>query len=321
MSEPLRILLHYDRPEAFEDLIADRFPDAALHCCTSYSQLAGELEAFRPQVLFCIKFENAPYPRDAVMSCRSLRWVANGGAGVDHLMPWDPERLTVTNASGVASHMMAEYVIAGMLALSMDLPGFMRDKAERRWRCESVAGIAGKTAVIVGLGRTGRAIARLAKRMEMHVVGIRARACATEHVDTVYPAERLHEALACGDFVVISAPLIPSTRGLIDARAMAAMRPGAFLIDVSRGGIVVESALVQALRDRRLAGAVLDVFEREPLPDTSPLWELPQVIVTPHCSSVFEGWERRAAEMFCDNLARWIDGQPLANVVDPQRGY
>ena len=99
------------------------------------------------------------------------------------------------------------------------------------------------------------------------------------------------------------------------------VEPGAFLIDVSRGGILVESALVQALRDQRLAGAVLDVFEQEPLPDASPLWDLPRVIITPHCSSVFEGWERRAAEMFCDNLARWIDGQPLANVVDPKRGY
>ena len=103
VSESLRVLLHYDGAETFRDTVAERFSDADLRCCSTYADLAPALDDFQPQILFCIKFENAPYPREAVMSCRGLRWVANGGAGVDHLMPWDPDRLTVTNASGVAS--------------------------------------------------------------------------------------------------------------------------------------------------------------------------------------------------------------------------
>ena len=321
VNERLRVLLHYDRTALFRDFVSERFPDAVIRCCNTYADLAGALTDFRPRVLFCIKFENRPYPRDAVMACRSLEWVSNGGAGVDHLLPWDPDRLTVTNASGVASPMMAEFVIGGMLALGIGLPGFMRRQIRHHWQFEQVAGIAGKTVTIVGLGRTGRAVARLASSLDMRVVGTRAHPASTPHVETVYPASRLHEALREGDYVVVTAPLLDSTRHLIDARAIAAMKAGACLVDVSRGGVVDQSALVEGLRKRRLGGAVLDVFEREPLAADSPLWDLDNVIITPHCSSVYDGWERRAAEMFCDNLGRWLTGEPLSNVVDPARGY
>ncbi len=321
MSTEPRVLVHYDRPELVSDVIAERFPEAKLRCCMTYADLGAALADFTPQILFCIKFEGRPYPREAVMSSTSLEWVANGGVGVDHLAPWNPERLTVTNAAGVASDMMAEYVAGGMLALSIGLPRFMRHKSARRWQFDRVARVAGKTVAIVGLGRTGQAVARLAKHLDMRVVGTRARPAPTPGVDTVYPPDRLHEALAAGDFVVICAPLLASTRHLIDTAAFDAMKPGARLIDVSRGGVVDQSALVAALQSRRLAGAVLDVFEREPLPETSPLWDLDDVIITPHCSSVYDGWERRAAEMFCDNLERRLAGRPLSNVVDPTRGY
>lgn len=321
MSDRRRLLLHYDRAALFHDLIAERFPQVELRSCTSYDALAGSLAEFAPQVLFCIKFENRPYPRDAVMNCPSIQWVSNGGAGVDHLLPWDPHRLTVTNASGVASHMMAEYVIGGMLALSIGLPGFMRRQMAHRWQFEPVSAIAGKTVAIVGLGRSGREVARLASALGMRVVGTRAHPVETPYVETVFPASRLHDALTISDYVVMTTPLLDSTRRLIDARAIAAMKQGACLVDVSRGGVVDQSALVEGLQSRKLAGAVLDVFEGEPLAADSALWDLDNVIITPHCSSVYEGWERRAVEMFCDNLDRWLAGQSLNNVVDPARGY
>ena len=321
VSERPRVLLHYDRTELFRDLIGERFPDAVIRCCNTYTGLVDALADFTPRILFCIKFENQPYPRDAVMACRSLEWVSNGGAGVDHLVPWDPEQLTVTNASGVASRMMAEYVVAGMLALGIGLPGFMRRQMKHQWQFEQVAGIAGKTVAIVGLGRTGREVARLASGLGMRVVGTRAHPAPTPHVETVYAATRLHDALGESDYVIITAPLLDTTRHLVDARAIAAMKPGACLVDVSRGGVVDQSALIEGLRTHRVAGAVLDVFECEPLAADSPLWDLDNVIITPHCSSVYDGWERRAAEMFCDNLGRWLAGEPLSNVIDPARGY
>jgi phosphoglycerate dehydrogenase-like enzyme len=317
----LRILVHYDRPKPLRDRIVTRFPDAALACCTTYADLPDALAEFSPGILFCIKFENRPYPREAVMDCASLTWVSNGGAGIDHLVPWDPRRLTVTNASGVASTMMAEYVIGGMLALSIGLPGFMRRQIEHRWHFQPVAGIAGRTACIVGLGRTGQAVARLASTHGMRVVGTRANPIDTPRVDTVYPASGLHEAIRQGDFVIVTAPLLESTRHLIDGAAIEAMKPGARLVDVSRGGVVDQAALAGALASGRLAGAVLDVFEGEPLAEDSPLWDMDNVVITPHCSSVYAGWELSAADMFCDNLERRLAGEPLENVVDPARGY
>ncbi|HEX6119087.1 MAG TPA: D-2-hydroxyacid dehydrogenase, partial [Dongiaceae bacterium] len=167
----------------------------------------------------------------------------------------------------------------------------------------------------------GQAIAKLAKALGMQVVGVRAHPRPTANVDRVEPIERLHDLLRLADYVAICLPLTPATRGLIDGAAFQALKPGAILVDISRGAIVREAALIDALKDGHLAGAVLDVFEVEPLPPDHPLWAMENVIVTPHCSSVYDGWERRAIEMFCDNLDRWLAGAPLENVVDPGMGY
>jgi phosphoglycerate dehydrogenase-like enzyme len=133
--------------------------------------------------------------------------------------------------------------------------------------------------------------------------------------------EALQTLWGRADFILSCTPLLPSTRGLVDAAGFAAMKPGAVLIDVSRGGVVDEAALIDALRAGRLGGAALDVFATEPLPPENPLWGFENVIVTPHCSSVYEGWERKSAALFAENLVRWRSGAPLANIVDPARGY
>ena len=231
-----RILLHYDRPEPLRALVAERFPGAAIACCTSYDDLPGALDSHRPEILFCIKFENRPYPREPVMACETLDWVSNGGAGVDHLVPWDTDRLTVTNASGVASDMMAEYVVGGMLALALGLPGFIRRQAAHRWQFERVSAVAGRTVAIVGLGRTGRAVARLAAGLGMRVVGTRANPAPTPHVETVFGADALLEALADADFVVVTAPLLGNTRHLVGSEAFSAMKPGARIVGRFPGG-------------------------------------------------------------------------------------
>ena len=157
--------------------------------------------------------------------------------------------------------------------------------------------------------------------MGCRTVGLRANPAPTEAVDEVFGIDRLHDALGAADIVVVCVPLTGVTRHLIDGQAIAAAKPGAVLIDVSRGSVVDGAALVAALRSGHIGGAALDVFETEPLPPDSPFWTLDNVIVTPHCSSVYDGWERRSAEMFCDNAERWRAGAPLENVVDPARGY
>lgn len=317
----MRVLLHHDRPEVFADLVTSRFDDIEVELCRSYDALAGMLASFAPEVMFCIKFENRPYPRAPVIDSRSLKWVGVGGVGVDHLVPWDPSRLTVTNGAGVPSEVMGMYVIGGIIALTMGLPRFIRQQMQHVWKWHYVGQVAGRTVTVVGLGHTGRAVARLATGIGLRVVGTRARPRPTEHVDRVYGASELHKALSEGDYVVVATPLIEGTRDLIDHAAIEAMKPGAYVIDVSRGGVVGPEALLAGLRSGKLGGAMLDVFETEPMPPDSPFWDLENVIITPHSSGVFEGWERSAVQVFCDNLVRWRAGEPLANVVDPARGY
>ena len=292
-----------------------------LACCNSYDKLDGALQDFRPDALYCIKFENKPYPREAVMRAPGLRWVGVGGVGVDHIMPWNPERLTVTNSSGVSAESMASYVIGGILALTLGFPRFLRQQREKLWPLDTVGQVAGKTLCLIGLGQTGQAVARLAASHGLRVVGCRSRPRETPHVEQVYRPAQLAEALDQSDILVVAAPLLDSTRHMIDAAAIAALKPGALVVDVSRGGVVESQALIAGLQSGHLAGAVLDVFTPEPMPADCPLWDMENVIITPHCSAVFDGWELKSLGMFCDNIARWQTGQPLVNVVDPKRGY
>jgi phosphoglycerate dehydrogenase-like enzyme len=316
------VVIHCDRPEDFLDLLAARFPDIAFTCCRSYDELPTVLASARPEVVYGIRFAGTPgFPRHAILSSPGLKWFSVGGSGTDHLAPWDPAALTVTNAAGVAADMMAQYALGAVLSLTLGFPAFERDRQARRWTPGRVAGIDGKTVAVVGLGHTGRAVERRFKTMGLTVVGVRANPRPTDNVDRVFGAGELHEALGAADYVVVCVPLIHATRGFIDAPAIAAMAPGTILVDVSRGGVVVGDALLDALRSGHLAGAALDVFEAEPLPPESPFWALDNVIVTPHCASEYPGWERRSAEMFSDNLERFRRGEPLDNVVDPIRGY
>ncbi len=317
----MRVLVHYDQPELFVDLLSERFPRVEAECCRSYDALAEAARRFEPRILFAIKFEDRPYPREVVMGTPSLEWVSVGGVGVDHLHPWDPERLTVTNGAGVGCDVMADYVIGAIIALAKRFPQLMRQQQRHDWQWTYVEPLAGKTLAIIGLGHVGQAVARRARVFGLRVVGTRARPRPTEDVDRVYGPNELHDALAEGDFVVVASPLLPETRHMFGPQAFAAMKDGAGFVDVSRGGVVDSAALLDALEKEKLAGAVLDVFETEPMPADSPLWDRPDVLVTPHTCAIFRGWERKTFGWFCDNLERHMAGEPLTNVVDPGRGY
>jgi phosphoglycerate dehydrogenase-like enzyme len=319
----MKVLLHIDEPERIRDVVAQRHPDLSIAVCRDYASMGEVLAQERPEALYTVRFAGTPnYPRSAMLSTPSLKWIAVGGSGTDHLMPWDAGKLTVTNSAGVAAEAMAQYIIGGILHFTIGFPGFAKQQRAHFWNTAStVETVTGRTIAILGLGKTGQAVARVAQALGMEVVGLRARPAPTPHVDRVEPIERLEAVLAVADFVVVCLPLTPATRGLLGDSAFQTMKPGAVLVDVSRGTIVQQAALVGALISGRLKGAVLDVFESEPLLKDNPLWDLENVIVTPHCSSVYAGWERRSVEMFCDNLDRWKRGAPLQNVVDPARGY
>jgi phosphoglycerate dehydrogenase-like enzyme len=242
-------------------------------------------------------------------------------AGVDGVLgPGLPSRVVVTRVPGVFGPWMSEYVLGWCAWVTQRMETYRAAQRERRWIETELPGrLRGRTLALVGVGDVGREIARVARAVGMRVVGVSRSGRRVPGVDRVHRVTALHQVLAAADFVVLAVPLTPRTRGLIDARALGAMRPEAWLINVGRGALVDETALVQALRGRRLGGAVLDVFPVEPLPADHPLWSLDNAVITPHISGPSTPDE--VAPVFNANLARWLAGRPLLHVVDRTRGY
>ncbi len=315
------VLVFYDKPEEFLDAIAARFPQLRFHCCRRYTDLDAAIAHVRPQIAFACKFEPKPFPRAALIGCPTLNWLSIGFAGVDHVVPWDDNKLVVTNASGVAAEEMAQYVLAAIFGLHQRFPYFARRQAEHVWDYQLIRSASGARVGLVGLGHTGEAVARLCRAAGLSVVACRTSPTPSDLVDRVHTPTELHTMLSEVDVTVVCAALTPATRDLFDAKAFAAMRRGSYFINVARGGIVVEDALIDALRSNHLGGAVIDVARSEPLPADSPLWDAPNLLITPHTSSEYQGWVARAAEMFADNLARWLEDKALHNRVYSYRGY
>jgi phosphoglycerate dehydrogenase-like enzyme len=262
-----------------------------------------------------------------------LTWVHSASAGVERaLTPAALERgIVITNARGVFSRPIAEYVLMMILAVSRRLPGLLELQRERTWQPLEGVELRDVTVGIVGLGSIGRAVGALATAFGCRVVAVRrhseqgsgssGEAPGEAILDRVGGPDTLPQLLAESDFVVLAAPLTPETENMIDGDALAAMKPSAWLINVARGRLIDERALIHALRDGGIGGAVLDTFRDEPLPPTSPFYDLPNVIVTPHTSWSSGRVLDRSVELFCDNLRRYAAGEPLLNVVDPSAGY
>jgi phosphoglycerate dehydrogenase-like enzyme len=316
-----RILVFYDKPEEFLPRLSARFQNAQFFSCTRYNDLPHALQAFKPQIVLAAKFEPKPFPRAAILDCPSLQWLSVAFAGVDHVVPWDDNKITVTNASGVAAEEMAQYTLAAIFGLFQRFPFFARRQFEKRWDYQLIRSATDATIGLVGLGHTGEAIARLCRSVGLKVVACRSSDKLSENVEKIYPQSELHAMLSSVDAAVICTALTPETRNLIDHKAIAAMKPGSYLINIARGPIVVEDALIDALKTDHLGGAVLDVTAIEPLPESSPLWDAPNLLITPHTSSEFAGWVGKAADMFAENLEKWIAGQPVSNRVYSNRGY
>jgi phosphoglycerate dehydrogenase-like enzyme len=267
-----------------------------------------------------------------------LTWVHSATSGVERaLTPASRERgLVVTNARGVFSRPIAEYVLMMILAVSRRLPQLLELQRERTWQPLEGAELRDVTVGIVGLGSIGRAVAGLASSFGCRIVAVRrhsereaaapaaeddAPASAQLRLDRVGGPETLPELLAESDFIVLAAPLTTETEDMINAETLALVKPGAWLINVARGRLIDERALLRALREGDLGGAVLDTFRDEPLSPTSPFYDLPNVIVTPHTAWSSGRVLDRSVELFCDNLRRFASGEALLNVVDPDAGY
>ncbi len=274
----------------------------------------------------------------------ALRWVQFHFAGIDRYVEEPIVRksgIAVTTLSGASASQMAEHALAMLLALGRKIPALAASQKKAEWpkdrfeRLEPFE-LRGKTVGIVGYGSIGRQIARLlqpfgvtilaSKRNVMRPMddGYTIEGMGDPYGDLVhrlYPSQAIRSMLKECHFVVVTAPLTPQTRGLLNAEALSALKPGAYLVDISRGGIVDHAALLELTKNGRLGGAALDVFPEEPLPSNSPLWQAPQIIISPHISGASAHYNERAVALFSENLHRYVGGLPLYNLFEPQRGY
>jgi D-2-hydroxyacid dehydrogenase (NADP+) len=268
------------------------------------------------------------FPLNLLREASNLRWFQQWGAGADWLLD-HPEAqamdFILTNASGVHAIPISEHIFAFLLAFARDLRHSWQAQLEHQWdplSSRDTFEVAGKTMLLIGVGEIGERTAQIADALGMHVIGVRHNPSKAEAgIDEMRGQDELLEVLPRADVVVSTVPLTEETRDMLGAAEFAAMKKGAYLINIGRGGTIDQEALVQALRSKQIAGAGMDVFEEEPLDKASPLWEMENVLITPHSSGVTPQYNERAFAIFIDNLERYMQGQVLQNVVDKQSGY
>jgi phosphoglycerate dehydrogenase-like enzyme len=285
-----------------------------------------DLMLAKAHVLFAFNF-----PVEWVDRAPNLRWVQLASAGSDHMFSAGlftrKPGLLVTTASGVHEVPISEHIVGMVLYFSRGFDLAALNQAAHKWDRYRPLEAYGQTVCLVGYGAIARRAAALLKALGMRVVAVRASitepvaGAEGEPVERFYPAAALDEALAQAEYVVLAAPRTAQSEHMIGARQFAAMKRDAVLVNISRGALVDEAAMVEALRDGTIRGAGLDVFEEEPLPESSPLWDMPNVLITPHVSGVNPHYNSRVTELFRDNLARFIAGEPLRNQVIVERGY
>ncbi|MGH7912061.1 MAG: D-2-hydroxyacid dehydrogenase [Candidatus Dormibacteraceae bacterium] len=304
LSEPYR-----------DELCQSAPPDIELRFAADSAALAAEIES--------ADVVAGTVPAELLARAPRLRWVHSWAAGPDRAlypeMVDSPVLLTCSKGNGAIP--LAEHAMMLMLLLNRSAMRWIRAQEAHRWEPFTHGELAGLTCAILGLGFSGQDLALKAKAFHMRTIGVRRIPQPTPNVDRVYPVEELHAFLGEADFLVVTAPRTPQTRGMLGAAEFSAMRSTAYYVCFSRGGLADDAALELALRERWIAGAGLDAHGEEPLPEESPFWDLPNVIVTPHNGATTVETRRRGVQIFIDNLRRFTRGEPLRNVVDKQLGY
>jgi phosphoglycerate dehydrogenase-like enzyme len=284
-----------------------------------YFDHRGELEAVVEQA----DIIGGSLSAAALARASRLTWVQSWAAGTNEILY--PEMVAspviVTSCAGNGAVPLAEHAMMQMLMLSRDAAKWLKNQGEHTWERWYHPELAGLTCGIIGLGYSGKDLALKAKAFHMRVIGTRRTPQPTPNVDEVFPLERLHELLAQSDFVVMTAPRTPDSLGMLGEAEFRAMKPSAFYICFSRGGIANDAALLKALQEGWIAGAGLDAHSEEPLPPDSPFWDAPNALVTPHNGATTPGTRQRGVDIFVDNLRRFLAGTTLHNIVDKQAGY
>lgn len=332
LFDPMRKLLiavhhffdQWNAPAWFAERLRADFPQLSVVQLSDYKRLDAEILDAEILVAWSIRPEQ-------VKAAKNLRWIHSPAAAVHQLM--FPELvasdIVLTNAREVHGPVVAEHVIALIFALAKKIPGSVELQQKHIWgqqilwdQVPRVREVAGATLGLVGLGAIGRPVLRAAKALGMRVIAVREHLeKGSDGADAVFDPVQIDELFRQSDYVVLAAPVTESTRAIANAERLALMKPTACLINVGRGPLVDEAALAAALREKKIGGAALDVFPKEPLAADSPLWDLPNLLITPHTAALTDKlWERHYA-LVSENLRRYLDGQPLLAVVDKRKGY
>jgi D-2-hydroxyacid dehydrogenase (NADP+) len=304
-------------------------PEQARPISETYPELKVILATERATVLREVADADVVYAglfnAEVFKAARKLRWVQAHSAGVDRfcrIPDFVESPVVLTNTSGVHAIPISEHVFGLMLAITRQLKVCFDAQNEKKWTEPEVGELYGQTLGVIGLGSIGSEVARKAKCFGMKVLATKREAVERpDYVDELLPATDLKRLLRESDFSVICLPLTPDTRGLIDEEALKEMKPTAWIINIARGGIIDENALIRVLKQGTIGGAALDVFSQEPLPESSELWTLSNVLITPHAAGSSPRDVERCLNIFLENIGRFVKGQPMINVVDKRAGY
>ncbi|HKF52640.1 MAG TPA: D-2-hydroxyacid dehydrogenase [Candidatus Acidoferrales bacterium] len=311
-------------PPEFAASIRRRWPAMKVVHLPTYDHIVDELPDTDILVGFSLR-------REQFSSAKKLKWIHSTAAGVGQLMYPELRQsgIVLTNARGIHSAPMAEHILGMLIAMSRRFPDAFRFQRQAHWAQQEIWDarpfeLKGKTLLIVGFGSIGHALARIIQPIGMRIWGVTRSGRVSDDgklAERILPAAELHAALPQADFVLLAAPETPDTQRMIGEKELASMKRSAYLLNVARGTLVDQNALIAALRAHTIAGAALDVTEDEPLPSENPLWKLDNVFITPHVSAATDLLWQRQQELLLENLERWFDGRELLNRVDLQRGY
>jgi D-2-hydroxyacid dehydrogenase (NADP+) len=314
----------WNPPPEMAARVRERWPEMRVVHLPDYDGLAAELPDTDIFVGFSLRSEQ-------FAKAHKLKWLHSTAAGVGQLMYPEFRRsgIEVTNASGVHTIPMAEHILGILVTMARHFPDCFRYQQQARWAQQELwdspvppRELHGQTLLLIGFGAIGRAVAKAVRPLGMHVWAVtRSGDGDRELAEKIVPATKLHEVLPEADFVILAAPETPETRQMIGARELAAMKASAYFINLARGTLVDEPALIAALENHKIAGAALDVASQEPLPPDSPLWKLDNSFITPHMSAVSDQLWPRQTDLLLTNLEHWFSGSELLNHVDLERGY
>lgn len=319
MTEPAHILLWTDKPEAYVEAAgAAGLSGRVVIDTVARKDRPSPEQLARTEALMAVGA-----PAGVLSAMPKLRWIQSMTAGVEGWLavPDLPAGITLTCARGTHRESMPENIIAGLLYVAKPYAAAAANQKQGKWVSTVAQPINGKTLGILGLGAIGQEVARIAAALGMRVIGTRRRPEPMEHVEAVLPPEKTDEVLAQSDFVLLLLPATPETDNIMDAERLAKMKPTAWLLNFGRGHLIRDDDLIAAVRAGTIAGAVLDVFRQEPLPEDHPFWGTEGILVLPHIGGPHPQRDRIVARLFVENLRRFLDGEPLKEVVDRAAGY